>query len=295
MQLRQLEYFQMVSKLKSITKAAENLNVSQPSVTVAIKKLEEELGVSLFDRNFKKLVLTAEGQIFLKRAEKILSAARYALDEMHGCRAANKVNIKIGITPIVGAMIFPDIFEKFQIEYSDAKVSFREEGSLMIRELLQKGELDLGILITSNISPELEKIVIATEQIHVCFAAGHSLQRLSAVPFSSLKKEAFVLFKEDTYSRQMILDECERQQVVPSIGFSSRQIETILGLVEKGVGISFLPEIIIKKHANIFSCPLLEPLFIEVGIAWNSQRYQSKDAKMFVDFIAQNFKKGLSH
>ncbi|MCE5286134.1 MAG: LysR family transcriptional regulator [Pelosinus sp.] len=289
MQLRQMEYFQMVSKMKSVTKAAELLNVSQPSVTVAIKKLEEELGVSLFDRNFKKLVLTREGQIFLKRTEKILSAAQYALDEMRDCKAANKVDIKIGITPIVGAMIFPDIFEKFLAEYPHCKVKFSEEGSLMVRELLQKGALDLGILITSNIAPELEKIAIATEQIHVCFAANHPLHKVSAVPFRELSKYSFLLFKEDTYIRQMILDECERHQFIPNIGFSSRQIETILGLVEKGVGISFLPEVIIKKHANIRSCPLAEPLFIQVGIAWNSTRYQSNVCKTLVDFIARKF------
>jgi DNA-binding transcriptional LysR family regulator len=289
MQLRQLEYFQMVCKMKNITKAAELLNVSQPSVTVAIKRLEEELGVSLFDRNFKKLVLTEEGCTFLKRADKILSTAQYALDEMQDRSLAKKSDIKIGLTPIVGAMIFPDIFEKFQTECPELRVSFREEGSLMIRELLQKGELDLGILITTNIPPGLEKIVIATKQIHVCFAAGHPLHNAAAVPFSDLAGYPFLLFKEDTYSRQMILDECEKQHFIPTIGFSSRQIETILGLVEKGVGISFLPEVIISKHANISSCPLAEPLFIQVGIAWNTERYQSDACKTFIDVISRNF------
>lgn len=293
MQLRQLEYFKMVCKVKSITKAAQLLNVSQPSVTVAIKKLEEELGVNLFERNLKKLVLTLEGSIFFKRAEKILSSVEYSLEEMHDYSLRHKADLRIGITPIVGAMIFPDIFEKIQAECRRFKVRFSEEGSLMIRELLLKGEIDLGILITSNISPGLENITIATEEIHVCFAEDHPLKNASAPPFNSLKEFSFLLFKEDTYSRQMILDECERHHMIPEIGFSSRQIETLLGLVEKGVGISFLPEAIVKKHADISSRPLAEPLFIQVGLAWNSQRYQTKASKEFIDFIVHNFKKVL--
>jgi DNA-binding transcriptional LysR family regulator len=280
----------MANKMKSITKAAQLLNVSQPSVTVAIKRLEEELGVSLFERNLKKLALTAEGTIFLKRAEKILSEVEYTLAEMRDYSQSRQVDIRIGITPIVGAMIFPDIFEKFQAEYPHFRVRFSEEGSLIIREFLKKGELDLGILITSNIAPELEKLAIATDEMQVCFASGHPLGAAAAIPFSSLKEYSFLLFKEDTYSRQLILNECERHHFRPDIGFSSRQIQTLLGLVEKGVGISFLPQAIIKRHPNVSSCPLAEPLFIQVGIAWNSQRYQSDACRKFIEFIARNFK-----
>lgn len=290
MQLRQLEYFQMVSKMKSMKKAAIFLNVSQPSISVAMKKLEEELGVILIDRNSEKFQLTQAGNVFLKHANEILGRVHYSMEEMSDYRLDNKRKIKIGITPIVGAMIFPDIFGKFHSQYPQFKASFIEEGSLVIRELLEKGEIDLGLLIIPSELVGLEKIIIANEPIHVCFANHHLLSGCLTVPFDQLKNYPFILFKEDTYSRQMVLAECKKYQINPDIAFSSRQIETIIGLIETGVGISLLPERIITKHSNVSSCRLAEPMTIQIGVAWNSDRYLSKAGNAFIDFVSENFR-----
>jgi DNA-binding transcriptional LysR family regulator len=289
MQLRQLEYFQMVCKLKSMRKTADCLNVSQPSISVAIKNLEEELGVSLIERNSKKFQLTKEGSIFLKRANEILERVQYSVEEMTDYRSDQIGTIKIGITPIVGAMIFPEIFERFHTQYPHFKATFIEEGSLVIRELLEKGEIDLGMLIIPSNLTGLEKLTITVEPIHVCFSSHHRLRGCLSIPFEELKNEPFILFKEDTYSRQMVLAECEKHHIVPDVVFSTRQVETIIGLAEAGTGVSLLPERIIRKHPNISSCRLAKPMSIEIGIAWNSNRYLSKASKAFIDFVSQNF------
>ncbi|WP_371367711.1 HTH-type transcriptional regulator GltC [Sporomusa rhizae] len=289
MQLRQLEYFQMVSKMKSMKKTAAFLNVSQPSISVAIKKLEEELGVSLINRNSKKFQLTKEGSVFLKRANEILDHVQYSMEEMNDYRLDHIATVKIGITPIVGAIIFPEIFEKFHTKYPHFKATFIEEGSLVIQELLEKGDIDLGMLILPSNLVGLEKVTITIEPIHVCFSNHHPLSRCSTVSFDQLKNYPFILFKEDTYSRQMVLAECEKYQIIPEVVFSSRQVETIIGLVEAGAGISLLPERIVRKHSNISSCRLANPISIEIGLAWNKNRYLSKAGKAFVDFVLQNF------
>lgn len=289
MQLRQLEYFQAASRFKSITKAAAAVNVEQPSVTAAIKKLEYELGVQLFDRTSKQIELTPEGRIFLQRVDDILNRINYSVQEMSDLRLANKGFLKIGITPIIGAMIFPYIFDRLKSEYPNIDIKFVEEGSLAIRSLLEKGDIDLGILIISNAPSPLETRMIASSSIHLCLPANHPLDKFTSVSFNELKEYPFILFKEDTYSRRMILDECDKNQFTPNIAFSTSQIETVLGLVEQGVGISFLPETIVKKHSRIQSRPLASPLSIQIGLAWHRNRYQSNAAKAFVDFIAKNF------
>lgn len=289
MQLRQLEYFQAASRLKSITKAAAAVNVEQPSVTSAIKKLEYELGVQLLDRTSKQIELTPEGRIFLQRVDDILNRINYSVREMNDLRLANKGFIKIGITPIIGAIIFPYIFDKLKSEYPNIDIQFVEEGSLAIRSLLEKGEIDLGILIISNIPSPLETRMIASSNICLCLSDNHPLGKFETVSFSILKEYPFILFKEDTYSRRMILDECDKNGFTPNIAFSTSQIETVLSLVEQGIGISFLPEAIVKKHSRIQSRPLTSTLSIQVGLAWHRNRYQSNTAKAFVDFIAQNF------
>ena len=285
MQIRQLEYFQMVGKTESMQKAAVLLNVSQPSITVAIKKLEEELQVNLFERNGKRLTLTHEGKLFLTRAEDILARIQYSLEEMNDYHAEVADTLKIGITPIAGAVIFPEIFERINSQYPHFQAEFTEEGSLAIQALLEKGELDLGILIFPAELKTLETITIAVEPIHVCFAKSHPLNDRSVVAFEQLQQHPFLVFKEDTYSRQLVFAECEKHHFTPKVVFASRQVETIIGLVEAGAGISFLPQRIIQKHPNIGSCPLAEPIAIHVGVAWNKGKYLSKAGQRFIDFI----------
>ena len=284
MEFRQLEYFQMVSRLGSVTKAAYFLHVSQPSVTVSIHKLEEELGVTLFDRSLRQLTLTAEGQIYLQRVDDIITRVHDSVLEMKDYKTVRKGLIRIGITPTIGAAFFPYIFTEFQQAYPNVEVTIAEEGSLAVRSKLEAGELDIGILIISNMPPRLETALITTGQILVCLPLKHPLGNLANIPFRELSNQRFILFNEDTYIRKLILEECTKYQFTPQIIFSSSQIETILGLVEQGAGISFLLDTIVQKKPTVISRPLADPLFIHVGIAWNNERYLSNAVRAFINF-----------
>ncbi len=289
MELRQLEYFQAVARLGSVTKAAEQQNVAQPSVSVAIKKLEAELGVKLLDRSRKKSALTPEGRIFLQRVNYILGCLQDSIVEMNDYRMPQKGSVRIGITPIMGALLFPHAFANFQKQNPEVNVTVVEEGSLIIRNQLEQGELDLGIMITSNIPAPLDVFPITSGQIYVCLSHNDPLGDYASIPLKKLRDHSFILFKEDTYIRQLILEECARLQFSPRIAFSSSQIGTVLGLVEQGMGISFFLEEIVRERSEIVSRPLSEPLFLEVGLAWNKKRYLSKTAKIFIESFRETF------
>lgn len=289
MDLRQLKYFQMVSQLGSVTKAAEQLHIAQPAISMAIQKLERELDVTLFDRSQKHFTLTPEGSIFLKRIEDILTRLQDTVIEINDYKTLAKGTIKIGITPIIGAFLFPRLFAEFQKAFPYFEPSFVEQGSLNIRSRLEKGDLDIGILITSKISPKLATLPITTCQILVCYTDGHPLSGAKSVAFDELRNYPFIMFREDTYSRKMILEECASYGFKPNIVFSSSQIETVLGLVEQGIGITFLPDAIACKHPNIKFCSLAKPLSIQAGLAWNKERYLSSAAKSFIDFVSKTF------
>jgi len=283
MELRQLEYFQSVARLGSVTRAADELNVAQPSVSVAIKKLEAELGVKLLDRSHKKSLLTPEGRIYLQRVDTILGCIQDSVVEMNDYRLPQKGSIRIGITPFMGTLLFPHAFANFQKQNPEIKVTVVEEGSLNIRDLLEKGGLDIGIMVTTNITPPLEVFTINTGQIYVCLSHDNPLGKVARIPFNDLRSYPFILFKEDTYTRQLILEECARLQFSPRILFSSSQIGTVLGLVEQGLGISFFLEEIVRGRSDIVSRPLSDPLYLEVGLAWNKNRYLSNTARKFIE------------
>lgn len=288
MDLRQLEYFQMVSRLNNVTRAAERLHVAQPSITVAIKKLEDELGVQLFDRNQKQITLTSEGQIFLSRVEKILTDVQDAVLEMHDYHELKRGAISVGVPPMIGSFLFPEIFANFRKIYPNIDLTISEEGSLAIKEMLEQGVLDLGIIILSENSKFLETFPIRDNEILACLPHDHHLSLQKSISFSDLKREKFIMLKEDTYHRQIILEKCAQEGFIPEIILSSSQIETIRALVASGLGISFLIDSIAKKKKDLISIPLSDPINIQIALAWKKDKYLSKASQAFIEFI-KNF------
>jgi DNA-binding transcriptional LysR family regulator len=289
MELRQLEYFQMTGRLNSISKAAEQLRVAQPSVSIAIQKLEEELGVRLFDRSQRQIQLTAEGLIFAQRVNEILTRIDDSVTEMKDLRLLQKGSIKIGIPPMIGAFLFPHIFSQFRKQYPLLELSAIEGGSLTVQKLIEQGKIDIGIITRSPAANSLELLPITTGQLLVCLPQEHPMTKLPCIPFSQLQDQPFILLKEDTYIRQIILTECAKHKFKPQVIFTSSQIETLIGLVEQGTGISFLFDAITHKHNSIESRPLAEPISFEIVLAWNQNRYLSNAARAFIDFITGSF------
>jgi DNA-binding transcriptional LysR family regulator len=285
MELRQLKYFERVCQLGNISKAAEQLHIAQPAVSIAMQKLEEELGVHLFDRSRKKISLTPAGLIFSHRVKVILGQIQNSITEMDDFGKLQHQTIRIGITPMLGAFLFPYIFSKVRQENPDLELIVIEEGSLTINNLLEQGKLDIGITMISNVSSELKVDPIATIELLVCLSRKHPLSRTTRLPFSALMDQPLILFNEESYSRQLILQECEKHHFTPNIVFSSSQIETIIGLVENTVGISFLLAPIAHRHPEVTSRSLIEPIFVQAGLAWNKNRYLSSASRSFIKSI----------
>ena len=285
MEIRQLEYFQTVSRLKKITLAADHLHVSQPSITVAIQKLEEELGVTLFDRSQKQMTLTDEGRIFLQRTDHILLCLQNSVLEMNDYKKVPKGTIKIGIPPMVGAFLFPPMFTSFKKQFPLIELSVVERGSVLISNLLEEGELDLAIFETSYQSSTLTSLPIITGELLVCLPPGHRLSDLSAIPFGALRDEEFILFSEGTYHRQVILDECRRNHFSPRVSLTTSQLETIRRLVSKGAGISFLFDFLVQGSTDITVRPLCDPIHLQYGLGWKKNKYLSKAAQSFIEFF----------
>jgi len=132
---------------------------------------------------------------------------------------------------------------------------------LFIRHQLEQGELDLGIMITSNLPAPLDVFPITNGQIHVCLSHNDPLGEYASLPLRELRDHPFILFNEDTYIRQLILDECAKLQFSPKIVFFIEPDRNGFGLVEQGFGVSFFLEEIMHKRSEIVSRPLSTPFF----------------------------------
>ncbi len=284
MELRQLEYFQMASRLKNITRAAKRLRVSQPNITVAIKKLEAELGIQLFDRSQKQLSLTPEGAVFLERVNTALRCLNDAVAEVNDFKQLQKGVIKIGIPSMMGAFLFPKIFSGFQTRHPSLDVLLFEEGSIAIREMLDRDELDFGIVITSDASPSLNILPMTRSQLVACVPAASSLAKKNKITNEDIANANLIVMKQGSYLRQIVQDRFHAINVKPNIVLESSQITTIKGLVAHGVGIAFLLDFIAEDNSDLRAVPLEEPIFVDIGLAWKKDRYVSKAAQAFINF-----------
>lgn len=284
MELRQLEYFQMASRLRNITRAAERLRVSQPNITVAIKKLEAELGIQLFDRSQKQLSLTPEGAVFLNRIELALRNIQDAVLEVNDYKQLQKGAIKIGIPPMMGAYLFPKIFSSFQHRYSHLDIYLHEEGSMSIREQIERDELDFGIIILAGASQNLQILSMSRNQIVCCVPKTSPLAQKNSVSWDDIAEANIVMLKEGSFLRQLVLQSMKSVGIVPNIVLESNQVITLKGLIANGVGIGFLLDMVVGETPGVKAIPLAEPRFVDVGLAWKKDRYISKAAQSFIDF-----------
>jgi DNA-binding transcriptional LysR family regulator len=286
MDLRQLDYFHAVYTLKSFTKAARKMCISQPSITISIRKLEDELGLPLFDRSQRKITLTDQGHVFLQRAETILSHVEYTLQEMKDYKQKQIEVIRVGLPPMIGSLYFPHLFTTYIPNHPEVNLVIHELDSEHIIKALEAGDLDLGLIILSHVSPGVVTKSIGHGEIQVCLSPSHPLAAQGPIPFAALRDEPFILTRDGTFVRKVILDECKKHHFTPHILFTSVHLETIRVLIANGVGIGFLQNIFSRNCLDIVSLSLAEPLIIQTGMAWKQNKYLTKAMQNFIDYMS---------
>jgi DNA-binding transcriptional LysR family regulator len=234
------------------------------------------------------VVLTAEGRAFLGRVQTLLGLVTEMTQEMHDCNDQGRGCLKLGVPPQIGAHLFPAIFTDFASRYPNLQLSVFEEGSAATIALLEKGELDVGIVILPESTPKLATLVIRREPVVLCVSVVHRLSGRSSVDFAELRDERFILRKADSLHREIVLDLCRRHGFTPNVVLSSNQIQTIRSLVAKDVGIAFFMEMVVKNDPQLVAIPLLDPVYVNIGLAWKQGKYVSKSTQSFIDFVTDS-------
>ena len=197
MEIRQLEYFLMVSRLNSFTRAAEQLHVSQPGVTTAIRSLEDELGIILFDRSQKQIILTAEGRIFHKHVENVMRDISVTIAGVNELKNLSRGTISIGVPPMAGIYLFPLIWSQFRKEHPSLEVILVEEDSPTVQNLLETNEIDAGFVLGSQHFPLLDIIPLNSLELVVCCSPVSPLAHRQTLSLYELADEHFIFTKED--------------------------------------------------------------------------------------------------
>ncbi|PKG25338.1 LysR family transcriptional regulator [Niallia nealsonii] len=289
MELRQIEYFAEVVKHSSFTKASEYLNVSQPAISKAIRKLEAELNVMLFKRTSKGLALTDAGKIVLKNTSFILDSFSNIKLELEDTINLKNGELNIGIPPIIGTTYFTEYISKYLTLYPEVNLNLFEIGTNSIKAELEEGNLDIG-LICSQIHSENNLVIkkIMKDPLRLVVHSDHPLAAKNIVSINELKDEPFIMLRKDFSLHTKIIEYCSFYNFQPKIVLESSQKEFMLEMVNSKLGISILPE----KTCNninqlaITTLPLTTSnLNLELGIAWKKTEYMPYALRAFISLF----------
>ena len=284
MNLTQLRYFQTVCRHGSITSAVEELQVSQPSVSSAIRALEEEFGVPFFERQHRGMVPTEEGKQFLLLTDSLLEHAGQVEQVMREVSRQRRA-LRIGMTPLVGSVIMPQIYESFFREKPDICFHIREAAQDELLAELASNRQD--VIIVPHIEPlakELHTIPVLRMKMACCLAPAHPLARRRSLRVEEVKDEKLVLFQETSVQSQAVLARYVEQGLTPNILLYTEQLTTLEHFVSRGLAVGFLYSNFAEGTPNMAGVPLEPPITAQVSVVWREGGYQFEEREAFVRF-----------
>lgn len=286
MDIRQIEYFVEVAKQLSFTKAAATLHVSQPSISKAIQNFEAELGVPLFYRSSKQLELTDAGQAVLINSMQVLESFQNLRSELTDLMQLKKGQIRIGIPPIIGAEFFSRLISVYKEQNPYIDILLTEVGTKRIREEIETGELDIGLVCSvTSTNENLETIRFLKDPLQLIVHESHPLAQKQSVSIDDLANEAFIIYRKDFILFDRIIEECKNHGFYPTIACETTQKDLFIEMVQAKLGIALLPQKIAEKipYDSIKRIPFNEEaIHLELGITWKKNKYLPYSVREFI-------------
>jgi DNA-binding transcriptional LysR family regulator len=290
MELLQLKYFQVVARLENVTRAAEELHIAQPSLSKIIYRLEEDLGVPLFDRVGKRLQLNQFGQTFLRRVERSLNELNDGQRELAELAKLASESLTVGAT---SARLLPNLLKEYLTHHQHRNFRlYQITNQQEIQERLMSGEIDICLSFLHINLPEIHCEPLTTEEIFLAVPPGHRLADRQSIQLSEVADELFISLTTECGLRTITNDFCLQAGFSPSIAFEVNSLEVVAKLVKFGLGVAFLPAYL--QHTSISDFPI--QLHIEdsacqrtLWLAWLKNRYRSVVVRKFSEFVIEYF------
>ncbi|MFC0215714.1 LysR family transcriptional regulator [Paenibacillus chartarius] len=287
MELLQLQYFLAVARLEHMTEAARSLHVTQSSLSKTIGRLEEDLGVPLFDRTGRKLRLNEYGTRFLRRAERALFELEQGKQEIRDVSNPEQGTIELAVT---NASTLPTILREFRKQHPHTQFHVQMLTTQEMITLLQRGEADYGLSSPPIHGDDMECQIVFIDPILVAVPEGHRLANRSSAALTELKNESFVGVKKGYLTRDLVDDVCLSAGFAPNYVYEGNEPARLTALVEAGIGIGFIPSTAVNPREHIRYLRIEDhELVREIALLWHRDRYISRAALAFREVVVQYF------
>ncbi|KKZ88367.1 LysR family transcriptional regulator [Rhizobium phaseoli] len=295
--LRQIQYFVAVAEQGSVTRAAQHLSISQSSVTEALKELETDLGVELFERHPRGLTITHNGHQFLRHATKILASVSDARTSFSGRQSALSGTLNIGVTSLVAGYVLSDLLARYRRACPGVEVSAIEDNGGYLEHLLVGGELDVAVMVISNLRDRmaLQAEILETSPYRLWLPMGHPLVSADIISVADIAREPLIMLTVDEIEENTgkLLSALGAR---PHVAFRTRSVEAVRSLVATGAGVALLPDLVYRPWSlegdRIESRDVSGSLpVVQVGMVWRKGSSLPQAARDFVG-IAESMRSG---
>jgi DNA-binding transcriptional LysR family regulator len=259
--LRQLEAFTQVARSGSFVRAAEALGMSQPALSQTIAQMERLLDLKLFQRTTRALQLTSEGEFLLPRAEAILSDTEEALRAMQDRSRQRESRIAMGSLPSLATGLLPEILRRYRERYPLSRVAVTDGTSETLYAGVEGGQIDLAISGRLRDHPDVSFLPLFRERFALVLRRDHPLAQRDVVTWRDVLRYDFIAFLRGSGGQAAIEDALERAGLTLNPVMTLAQSNTVIGMVEAGVGVTAIPALGCppEDHKTLTSRPLVEP------------------------------------
>lgn len=262
MNLKDLKYIVAVAELKSFVKASERCFVSQPTLSMQIKKLEETLGIKIFERNNKHVLVTDVGESIVTKAKAILHDVDDIEELAHNAQQPFGGNFRLGSFPTLASYILPDLVTLIKDELPDLRLILVEEKTSVLIQQLKDGKIDAALLAAPIKDEALTFTSLFDDAFKLAVSAQHRLSNKSTVTPTDIINEPLLLLDEGHCLRDQALQFCQLNGAKEEQNVRATSLETLRQMVRANTGITFIPDLAIRDNngdGNIRYIPFDNP------------------------------------
>ncbi len=284
MTLRHMRIFVSVFQKNSITKAAQELHLAQPSVSLAVRELEDYYGIRLFDRIGRHIAPTECGKEFYEYAVHIVSLFNEMEKKMRNWDTFGTLRIGASIT--IGTHILPVLIRRYQEQFPDLTVEAKVSKSASVEDELIHSGIDLGLIETQPSHPDLRAVPFMTDSMCVITAPDHPLASAKSVSLTELSRFPFLMREKGSAGRELLDAAFSLQQITVSPRWESTSTQALVKAVAEGLGVSVLPYLLVKKdieEGTVRQIPLDQPIRRNLNVIYHKSKFLTDNMRAFID------------
>jgi len=276
MDLRQLRYLVALADEQHFTRAAAREHIAQPALSQQIRRLEEELGITLVERTTRQVTITDAGHVLVARGRRILAELDAANAELLALKGMESGHVRVGTMHTMGPIDVSLVLAIFHERHRGIELTVREESSEELAAMVRHDELDLAFLsVTERVESHglgLHQLVL--EELVVLLEPGHRLAGRRRLGIADLKDEEFISFREGARLRELLHTAAREAGFQPNVKLESNESQRIRRLVSRGMGVAILPRSdAIAPGAEVAVVDLTDPpLARDITLAWREGR-----------------------